>query len=140
MGCLLIFAGIFVIANSYGNWFFILLGIALIIWGFSGSADKPNQKKPPIKPGKKRKQSDGSCSSGGYEGHTHTGTGTPTSVHRSDSSEVNTYGNNWRETGTGGRENIVTGETVERDYFGNWTYTDGDGETDNNATFDYDDD
>lgn len=124
MGCLLIIAGILIIAYSYGNSFLILVGVILLIWGFSG-------KKP---------RKGGSGSSDGYDGHTHTGTGTPTSVHLSNGNDVDTYGNNWRESVTGGRENFVTGETVETDYFGNHVYTDGDGDTDDGATFEYDDD
>ena len=140
MGCLLIIAGIVTIAYSYGNAYLILLGVVLIIWGISKSG-----KDEPKKTGKGRKKSGNAGKSGsessdcGYDGPIHTGRGRPTTVHRSVGSDVDTSGYGWQDSVTGGRENVYTGESVEKDIYGNWSYTDSDGETDDYASFDYDD-
>ena len=132
MGCLLIIGGILVIAYSYGNSYLILLGVILLIWGFFGGkkSDKSTHTDPP--PG------NGDRDYGGYDGPVHTGNGTPTNVHTSTGKDIDTYGYGWRESYDGGRENIY-GERVEKDIYGNWTYVDSDGDTDDRATFDFDD-
>ena len=138
MGCLMIIAGILLIAYSFGNSYLILLGVVLLIWGFSSAGKDGKKGGKGGKGNKGGKGSRGGSGGDGYTGSVHTGTGTPGSVHRGDGSDVDTYGYGWQDSVTGGRENVFTGESMERDVFGNWTYTDSDGETDDRATFDDD--
>ena len=140
MGWILMIAGVWVIATMYGNFFMLLLGIGMVFWGFAllGKNTDDNKGK------KKKKTTSGRRSDrdyGGYDGPTHTGSGTPDHVYRGDGSYVNLHGDGWRESWDGGRENVYTGERVERDrVYGNYTYTDSDGDSDDRANFGYDSD
>jgi len=110
----------------------ILAAIGEIYWWYLLIKWQPPAKPPATK---KNGGSDGE----GYTGSTHYGEGTPTSVRTGNGTTVDTHGFGWRETYTGGRVG-PHGESLEKDVFGNWQYTDSDGDTDDYATFGFDDD
>ncbi len=131
VGIFMIVGGIIVIANSFGNTGIGMVGVILIIAGVV-TYSKNNKTTRGSKDG-----SNGHSGGDGYDGPIHTGSGTPTSVHTSYGRDIDMYGTGWREV-YGGRENIITGEKVEKNIYNNWEYTDSDGDVDSNATFGYD--
>ena len=113
--------------------YLILAGVILIIWGFSNL-----RSEGPGPGGGSGGGSSGNNPDPGYDGPIHTGTGRPTSVTKRDGTKIDTSGPEWRNCGTGGKENIVTGERAENGILGNPQYTDSDGDVDNDVTFGYD--
>lgn len=123
---------------SYGYSIPILygIGIALILIGiFIPSSSETTQVTQKPQTG-----TSGGSRDGGYDGPVYTGRGTPDSVRCGDGREVDLRGTYWRENYDGSRENIITGERVDRDIFGNDQYTDAYGDVDDRATFGYDSD
>ena len=141
MGCgwSIFFFIAFCATMATGETVLCIISAVLMVWTFfNGIKNQP--EKPPVKPGNKSRGNGGSAYEGSYEGSTHYGTdtsGAPTTVHTSYGRTVDTTGTYWRERPDGSRENIF-GETVEKNAYGQWEYTDSDGDTDDRATFDWD--
>ncbi|MBE6733849.1 MAG: DUF308 domain-containing protein [Ruminococcaceae bacterium] len=124
LGIILIIFGVASLSFAVNSYFYLIAGIGLILVGIGRIRE--DLRPVPTKSG----HSSDSSYSGSYDGcdyNEHTGSGIPEGAYLEGGRYESFSGQGWTRDAFGNPCNYITGVSVERDFYGDYRFSDDDG-------------